>query len=311
MAEQHLRCCLEGHLVQKDVSCGSRTTLYSAAVASPETVSLARMCGLVISSMPLNDNVVEAVALSGRCDVLQHLVREWLCQTPSIANALAARSGSISMLQWLKAHSWWPFDELTCGRAAFGGQLAALEYLRAEGCAWNKELIAYYAAAGGSIEIVEWLRQQQGVLIDSGTLKMATHAGHTAMCAHLRSIGCEWDDDTCTKAAEGGHLETLRWLRETGCPWDTWQICKHAANNGSIDILDYVTEQGEVLDAELLTKALNNACASGQLQAAQWLRQRGAEWPAVLGYDEEEQWSGAMIAWARAEGCTSLEATVY
>jgi hypothetical protein len=60
----------------------------------------------------------------------------------------------------------------------------------------------------------------------------------------------------------------------------------HAANAGSIDILDLLREQGEVLDAELLTDALNNAGASGQLQAAQWLRQHGAEWPVVLGYQE-------------------------
>jgi hypothetical protein len=82
-------------------------------------------------------------------------------------------------------------------------------------------------------------------------------------------------------------------------------ICDGAAQFGSTDILDYVVEQGEVLDAECLIKALNAAGTHAKLQTAQWLRQRGAEWPAVLGYDEDEQWSDAVVAWARNEGCTS------
>jgi hypothetical protein len=59
-----------------------------------------------------------------------------------------------------------------------------------------------------------------------------------------------------------------------------------------------------VLDAELLTEALKYTGTHNQLQAAQWLRQRGAQWPAVLcnGYGE---WTGVVLAWARAEGCTS------
>jgi hypothetical protein len=54
--------------------------------------------------------------------------------------------------------------------------------------------------------------------------------------------------------------------------------------------------------------ALNRAGARGHMRAAQWLRQRGAEWPAVLtDYEElfEEVWDGESLAWARAEGCTS------
>jgi hypothetical protein len=81
-----------------------------------------------------------------------------------------------------------------------------------------------------------------------------------------------------------------------------------AAYNGCTDIFDYVIEQGEVLDAESLTNAFNHAGTSKSLRAAQWLRQHGAEWPLALSAGEEpyiHPWSADMIAWARAEDCTS------
>jgi hypothetical protein len=40
------------------------------------------------------------------------------------------------------------------------------------------------------------------------------------------------------------------------------------------------------------------------MAAAQWLRQQGAEWPAVLG-KFHIKWSGTLLQWARREGCTS------
>jgi hypothetical protein len=239
--------------------------------------------------MQPNDMLVHAVALSGRLEVLQLLVRGRHVHSPVLVSHYAAHSGSMSMLNWLRTQSWCVFDESTCAGAAQGGHLAALKHVRSLGCGWNEELITYYAAGSGSIEVVEWLRQQQGVQFDASSLRAAAHDGHIPMCAHLRSIGCEWDVDTCYSAIVCDHLDTLRWLREHGCPWDVRQICMRVANAGFIDILDYVIEQGEVLDAELLADALNDAGCGSQLQAAQWLRQHGAEWPTVLGFDEHER----------------------
>jgi hypothetical protein len=85
-------------------------------------------------------------------------------------------------------------------------------------------------------------------------------------------------------------------------------VCTGAACGGYPDIFDYVIEQGGVLDAELLKHALNLAGVHNRLQAAQWLREHGAQWPAVLSHTVlfcTMQWSVEMIAWARAEGCTS------
>jgi hypothetical protein len=64
------------------------------------------------------------------------------------------------------------------------------------------------------------------------------------------------------------------------------RVCVAAATNGFTDILDYLINDGEALDADLLTDALNGAGSNSKLQAAQWLRQRGAQWPAVRTYGE-------------------------
>jgi hypothetical protein len=162
-----------------------------------------------------------------------------------------------------------------------------------------------HAVRSGSIEVVEWLRQQQGVNIDATVLASAAGEGQTAMCKHLRTSGCEWTVSASLTAVCGGQLGTLRWLVEQGCPWRLHDICVTAAWGNDTDIVDYVLEQGEVLDAELLTEALNWAGSRNNLQAAQWLRQRGAQWPAVLSTVAEpriQHWSGDILAWARAEG---------
>jgi hypothetical protein len=321
----------------KFVACCSRSTLCSAAVASPTTARQACECGLQIRTessvqriaglhadietlatlhelgMPLSYILVNAAALSGRMPVLQHLLVEQLCPAPVALTYFAARSGSISMLNWLRTEGQCVFDQNTCDGAAAGGHLALLQHLRREGCDWHEEYVTSFAASSGSIEVVEWLRQQ-GVEIGFWVLLWAALAGQTAMCEHLRSIGCDWEAGACTHATFNGHFDTLRWLREHGCPWDVRDVCMSAARCGYTNVLEYVIEQGEVLGAELLTEALNCAGAHNQLRAAQWLRQHGAQWPAALSHVEEYdngdeadpiQWSGDMITWARAEGCTS------
>jgi hypothetical protein len=216
------------------------------------------------------------------------------------------------MLNWLRAEGFCGFSQDTCAGAAVWCQLPALQYLRSEGCVWDAEEIARRAARSGSIELVEWLRQQQGIVINAGTMARAAGAGKIAMCEHLRSLGCDWNTTACSWTSVGGQLDTLRWLREHDCPWDVGNVCVSAVENSYVDILDYVIEQGEVLDAELLTAVLNHAGAYNQLAAAQWLRQHGAEWPAVHAVNEYQHWSYDTLAWARAQGCTSpLPADLY
>jgi hypothetical protein len=309
--------------------CGPKTTLYSAAVASPATARLAHSSGLAISdskqlqltaglladiqaigalrelSMPLSERLVEGAALSGRLNILQRLLAEKRCPKPFQLSGFAARSGSISMLKWLKTKKWCHFTKCTCAAAAEAGHLAALRYLHSESRSWDAKYIANCAASSGSIEVVDWLRLQQGFQMSADMVSWAAGSGQIAMITHLRSLGCEWDEYACTQAVPRGRLDTLRWLREQGCPWFADAICFEAAALGRTDTLDYIIEQGEVLSAAVLTQALNTAAMDSRLQAAQWLKQHGAQWPAELGNDNYDQWSGEVLAWARANGCTS------
>jgi hypothetical protein len=132
----------------------------------------------------------------------------------------------------------------------------------------------------------------------------AASSGQTAMCEYLYSQHYPWSAAACDEAAAGVHLETLRWLHEHGCPWATDQIILAAAHGGSIAVMQYLQQQGVVTTVEQLTDMLLHAGVWEQLQAAQWLRQQGAEWPTVLHYDRDE-WRGDVLAWARAEGCDS------
>jgi hypothetical protein len=235
IADQDLQCFIYHSKSRRFKTCGPTTTSYSAAVASPATVRLAASCGLAICKnyelqvaagltadtqtlvalleLGMSSNtLVNAVALSGRLNVLQHLFTEQKRRTPSLLSECAARSGSINMLNWLRDEKCCTFDKYTCAGAAEGGHLALLQHLRSEGCEWDAEGIACRAAISGSIEVVEWLRQQQGVEIDSGVMMSAASAGQTAMCQHLRAAGCEWDSDAADVLPIGATL-----TRSAGC----------------------------------------------------------------------------------------------
>eukprot|EP00953_Heterococcus_sp_UTEX-ZZ885_P021771 12121-Heterococcus_DN1.PRE.8 len=121
---------------------------------------------------------------------------------------------------------------------------------------------------------------------------MATAAeqGHTTMCEHLHAQQCPWNESVYYTAARSGHVDTVRWLQEHGCPRDATKVCQVAAMGGSIDVLLYVQQQGMVSTPARLRSMLNIAAVSEKLAAAQWLRQQGAEWPAVLKYNGKK-WS--------------------
>jgi hypothetical protein len=115
--------------------------------------------------------------------------------------------------------------------------------------------------------------------------------------------------------------DILHWLIENGCPWDAGELCTSALESAAenvdvIPVFDYLLNAG-ALSAELLTSTLKKAGISGVLWLAQWLRQHGAEWPAVLysydayEYAEGRTWRGEALAWARAEGCTAPTERLY
>jgi hypothetical protein len=66
-------------------------------------------------------------------------------------------------------------------------------------------------------------------------------------------------------------------------------MCLTAAELGNISALSYMIQQ-ESVGADVLSAMLTLAGAYDNLAAAQWLRQRGTEWPPVLHFDGTD-WS--------------------
>jgi hypothetical protein len=133
-------------------------------------------------------------------------------------------------------------------------------------------------------------------------MRRAAQRGHTAVCQFLRAEGCPWSAGVCQDAARAGHCDTLRWLHERGCPWEAERVCTAAAEGGCIAVLQYLLQTLLMLAPPVLTVMLNAAGANNQLAAAQWLRQRGAQWPDALQY-QGRSWSRALVLWAKAECC--------
>jgi hypothetical protein len=163
---------------------------------------------------------------------------------------------------------------------------------------------------------MEWLLHCDGSELPAESLSAAAHTGQLAMCKYLLDKGCPLEARACTWAAQNGHLSTLMWLRECGCQWSGDVVALLSARSGSIDTMAYVLQHAVLAQSSLnfiLSDMLRTAGAYGHLAAAQWLRyERGALWPALLfswieGEIKLKQWSGEVLAWARAEGCTARE----
>jgi hypothetical protein len=268
-------------------------------------------------------------AQSGSIAKVNWLYTEQDYRLPADVCGYSAESGNVNLLKWLKQEGQ-RFHIYTCNHAAEAGHEHVLEYLRAEGCEWNEDCfnaaviaghinvlqwlqehgcpwstvpMCNHAALSGSIPMMQYARQLGGT-VGAGTMSCAASKGHLNMCKHLHSEQCPWDAEACADATRFGHLEVLRWLRAGDCPCDLNRVAEEAAAGGRLHILEYLHNEGLLDNAELLTDALKAAGAWHQLAVAQWLRQQGAQWPALL-QAEGLEWRDELLAWARAEGCTA------
>eukprot|EP00953_Heterococcus_sp_UTEX-ZZ885_P039249 20122-Heterococcus_DN1.PRE.1 len=274
-------------------------TLYSAAFASPSRVRLAYNCGLRSSYKGYYQHA------AGRYGTAASLLA---------ARALGMRFTTETMWGAVKCNQL-PVLEFLCSQGCFcewgvaevaakRGALDILRWLYEHGCAWDSSQILKFAASSGDVSTAAWVKQQPGTTCDAHVMSAAAEQGHTAMCEYLHAEQCPWSELACDGAAKNGHVHTLRWLHEHGCPWYAKRLFMDAAAAGNIEILEYMQQEGTMATAKVLTCMLNIAGAYNKLEVAQWLRQQGADWPAVLRV-HGTVWLGDTLAWARAEGCTS------
>jgi ankyrin repeat protein len=210
--------------------------------------------------------------------------------------------GELAICEFLVAEQC-PWSTEACEEAARGGHLEIVRLLRESGCPWDVHTICEQAAESGSVEVLQYL-VQQGCILTSEVTCAAADEGYTQLCKFLRGEQCPWDAIACRSAALNGHVDTLRWLREHGAPFDTQEVRIAAAESGEVPTIEYALNAEPAASAAQLTDMLNAAGVYDWIVAAKWLRQQGAEWPAVLRFSFAD-WSGNVLQWARAEGCTS------
>eukprot|EP00953_Heterococcus_sp_UTEX-ZZ885_P015942 8981-Heterococcus_DN1.PRE.1 len=278
-------------------------TLSSAIFESPARVKLAHKNGMNFS--------IEGFQLAaGRHGTAESLAtaRELGLEYTHSTMLGAAICNTLPVLQFLHAQGC-PWGIRISGEAARRGDLDMLRWLHVQGREWDRYEILDDAARSGNLELIAWVKQQPGVVCGEGAMLAAAGTGQTAVCAYLHAEQCPWSALACRCAALYGHANTLRWLHENGSPWDVAEVCAEAAESGSVDVMMYLQQHAEVnLDAATLTEMLNIAGAHNHLAATQWLREQGAEWPAVLRCGRlfcSSVWSGDLLQWARSQGCTS------
>jgi hypothetical protein len=219
----------------------------------------------------------------------------------------AALQGHLDVLQLLHAHGHVWHSE-TCKAAVEGGHMDVLLWLVEHGCTYHVNGIIVQAARYGHIDILDWLLLQQGSRLDVDMMHAAAANGQLLMCQHLRSKGCDWDINVCAAAARYGHVSVLQYVREHGCPTSDWGCTIAACMGGSVAVLEYILNSGMALVQDV-TEMMWIAGAHNNLTAVQWLKQQGAEWPAAFtqtqGNGFKTEWSGEVLTWAIANGCTA------
>jgi hypothetical protein len=161
-----------------------------------------------------------------------------------------------------------------------------------------------FAAAAGRLDVLQLLHTDQGVPLPANISNFAAARARMDVLRWLQDIGYAFTPSTANNAAAKGHAAVLVWLLEQQCPVHQMQLCGTAARYGSMHILALLQERDLLPPQALRSRLLSVAGAADQLAAAQWLRQRGANWPAVLCHNDKP-WTGATLEWARAEGCTA------
>jgi hypothetical protein len=275
-------------------------SLTDAVVRSAAETSLAKLHWLhTEQNCSLPDDISVHAAKSGSIDMLKWLQQRG-CAFDARSCEQAAQAGHLHVLMFLHSQDC-HWNTKTCDAAASRGDQPMLQWLRKQGCPWKLSSVCDRAAGSGNVELMKWLRR--GVVFDAVTMRCAAERGQLSMCQYLREQQCPWSATACEEAAEHSHTETLIWLHENGCPWVVDGVCMAAAHSGSTDTMSYIVEQ-ECVSTELLTNMMRAAGADSKLVAVKWLRQQGADWPAVLQYCGRS-WCGAILLWARQQGCTS------
>jgi len=110
---------------------------------------------------------------------------------------------------------------------------------------WRKDepYFCYSVAETNKLELLKWIREEKECEWSDLTIDTAARQGNLEMVKYCVANKCPIDTYACAHAAQNGHLEVLKYLREEGkAPWD-FLTSAWAAQNGHLHILEYLVER--------------------------------------------------------------------
>ena len=106
---------------------------------------------------------------------------------------------------------------------------------------WDERHFCCLVAKTNKLELLKWIREEKKW--DDRTINTAANQGNLEMVKYCVANECPIDEWACKFAAQNGHLECLEYLREEGkAPWDEYTALR-AAQNGHLHILEYLVER--------------------------------------------------------------------
>ena len=102
----------------------------------------------------------------------------------------------------------------------------------------------------------------------------------------------------CARMAENGNLELLQFLRGKGCPWDE-DTCSKAARNGHLECLKYAHENGCPWDE----KVCSEATEYGHLECLKYAHENGCSWDLLTCCNAAENGHLECLKYAHENGC--------
>eukprot|EP00953_Heterococcus_sp_UTEX-ZZ885_P024927 13588-Heterococcus_DN1.PRE.3 len=168
--------------------------------------------------MPYSHHVMAGAAESGDVDKLKWLHIEQHCGSVAQITYCAAKSGSIEMMEWLHVQEC-VFSYKTSTQAAKAGHLHILRFLHSIGCDIDSSA-SEAAAKLGSLAILQWLDECGITWRESEVFAAAAKSGNMQLIQWMTENHAQFDTRTMAAAAEFGHLDICKHLRSFGCDWN-------------------------------------------------------------------------------------------
>jgi hypothetical protein len=248
----------------------------------------------------------------------------------------AAGRGDFMQLKWLHERDC-PWDDTTLIAAAKQGRADIVKWALKHDCPWHlgwcspMDVPGYVQDALNSTTFAPHCETMD-------MTREAARCGSLPLLQWLRTLGCCWNEETCSAAAFWGHVEVLKWAHMHGCPWDKFTVY-NAAIKGHLEKLQWAHQHGcpcgnlpsnglvlhelarcghmEMLrwlqcisqhpwTTEQKTDMLDTAAQHGHVDMIKLLREQGASWPGDMWRLCEElaaEWYPEhVLQWALADG---------